>query len=220
MCTYTAKYWGEGVHCKLGYDYIVFTCNHECHNRSNAIKRACVIGDHIRIPDAFGTYHHMLVVEVIDDYYLRIIEYAECKKDSIDGASDAKDISGAAVGVVLAGLSSTACTSKAIIEHEVSLDERQVELLEYVDGQTKYTSKEAIARARSRLDEKEYNLFNNNCECLINWAYTDKSVSGQVIDAATKVGMGLVATGMVAALGYGLYKAFSGSSKKEEDSRQ
>ena len=69
-------------------------------------------------------------------------------------------------------------------EQKVRIDVKaeKVELLKYPekDNLKLYSPDEAIKRARSRLDEKEYGLFQNNCECFVNWAITGQSISNQV----------------------------------------
>lgn len=44
----------------------------------------------------------------------------------------------------------------------------------------KYRGKKAVARARSRLGEKRYSLFNNNCEHLCTWSIYGVGYSEQV----------------------------------------
>ena len=69
-------------------------------------------------------------------------------------------------------------------EQKVRIDVKaeKVELLKYPEKENLklYSPDEAIKRARSRLDEKEYGLFQNNCECFVNWAITGESISNQV----------------------------------------
>ena len=71
-----------------------------------------------------------------------------------------------------------------IREQKIKIDVKaeKVEVLKYPerDNLKLYSPNEAIKRARSRLDEKEYGLFQNNCECFINWAITGESISNQV----------------------------------------
>ena len=72
----------------------------------------------------------------------------------------------------------------AVREQKIKIDVKaeKVELLKYPekDDLKLYLPDEAIKRARSRLDEKEYGLFQNNCECFVNWAITGESISNQV----------------------------------------
>jgi hypothetical protein len=56
---------------------------------------------------------------------------------------------------------------------------------------------QAIERANSRIGERAYDYFANNCEHFVTWVHTGKHNSKQVADA----GFGLMAAGAVAALG-------------------
>jgi hypothetical protein len=65
----------------------------------------------------------------------------------------------------------------------------------------KYRGEKAVNRAKSRLGEKNYDLFNNNCEQLINWAIDNDHLSQQVdniIPPTTVAQMLLNGTGAVA----------------------
>ncbi len=183
----------------------------------------CFIGDHVRVFNSIYN-HHMLVTEVIDETHLIVIHYSGDMDDSVvDGLPDKTNKAGECVKVVAAGMSSTDYGSAEIIESVVEITQK-IELLHYLDDEDVFTPQQAIKRARSRLKERKYNVFNNNCECLINWAYTGKDVSGQVdkaMDVGAVFGASLVAAGTAAAIGYGAYKLFgalSGQNKKSEDS--
>lgn len=56
---------------------------------------------------------------------------------------------------------------------------------------------QAIERAKSRIGERAYDYFANNCEHFVTWVHTGKHNSKQVADA----GVGLMAAGAIAALG-------------------
>ncbi len=93
-----------------------------------------------------------------------------------------------------------------------------LELLEYMDGITKFSGEEAIERARQRLDETDYNLFSNNCESLINWALRDESVSYQVedgVNAAVQVAVKVADKGADAVI-VGLRSLVDGFTEKRE----
>lgn len=47
-----------------------------------------------------------------------------------------------------------------------------------------YSNKETVKRAYSRIGEREYDLFTNNCEHFAVWCKTNISVSIQVEEAA------------------------------------
>ena len=159
----------------------------------------------------------MLVVKVIDEYHIRVIHYIDVIEEP-----DGTLISGSGPTLREMGAAVSGSTMKllAIIKEKRKLDVKQmkIELLEYLPGVAVYSRRKAIARAESRLHEREYNLYTNNCECLINWAYTDKSESGQVEKAkniAIGVGLGALAIGV----GVGL-AAYMLSKKKEPDSEK
>ena len=141
-----------------------------------------------------GTYdHHMMVISVIDDVTLKVIHYTgevadaarggaissfsffsnfgsgseetDCKDDQGGGASDGGDASAAVVENIV----------KILVSNE------KIEVLSYPEESSfeVFPPDKAIERARSRLGEKEYGLFKNNCECFVNWAITDQAVSNQ-----------------------------------------
>lgn len=156
----------------------------------------------------------MLVVKVVDGVCVRVIHYTDeqedCKTDS--------------VGAVSAAASSRDFDSSKIIEEVVSIDvnTETVELLRY-SSVVVYGGRKAIDRVRSRLHERKYNLFTNNCEHLINWALTGESESDQVDTAATvgKVAAAGAVLAVVASAGIigavALSKLFSGKNKDSED---
>jgi hypothetical protein len=51
----------------------------------------------------------------------------------------------------------------------------------------KYSENEIIQRARSRLGERGYNLFTNNCEHFARWCVTGERISYQVINSPQKL---------------------------------
>ena len=72
-------------------------------------------------------------------------------------------------------------TGVVVKEEVIKLNagEYKIELLEYPEQTEQFPSDKAIERARGRLGEEKYNIFNNNCECFVNWAITDKAISIQ-----------------------------------------
>ena len=168
------------------------------------------VGDHVRVKRRAGYYHHMLVVRVMDDTKLLVIHYYG-------------DSEGASRGSVIASSTSGSFRAAQVLERDFDMDpeSEKVELLEYSEGVALYTGHRAIRRARKRLEEQDYNVFTNNCECLINWAITNNNVSGQGQKAA--VGTGTVATVVGGGLLLGLGVAALGgigyalSKKKDND---
>ena len=148
------------------------------------------VGDHVRVKRLVYNHHvynhHALVVKVIDDTTLLAIHYT---------SSDSLNSKEASSTVASSGFSETAKVFE--IEMKVDPEEDTIELLEYSEGVALFTGEKAVERARDRIDEKNYNLFTNNCECLINWAITGNNVSKQgengmkLIAGATAIGVGV-----------------------------
>ena len=151
-------------------------------------------GDHIRVvrgateSNPHGTYdHHMLVIAVIDDVTLHVIHYtgevADAAADSAVTSFGSFGSFGGGEDVDCEGGGGTRGGSAAVKEQKVRIQVRteKVEVLEYPEqrGLSLFPPDEAIKRARSRLGEKEYGLFKNNCECFVNWAVTGIATSNQ-----------------------------------------
>lgn len=47
----------------------------------------------------------------------------------------------------------------------------------------KFSRKEVVKRAKSRIGERQYNLITNNCETFCNWCITGQNKSNQVTNA-------------------------------------
>ena len=174
-------------------------------------------GDHIRTKCSLY-WHHMMVIEVKSATIVRVIHYTGIEEDV---TSKSMQTSVAAKKGASSVYMDTAHIKEEDIEFNLSIQE--VELLRYDPESTaKHSGQDAIKRARSRLHEKEYNLLTNNCECLINWAITENSESGQVTDVAVGaavgvgVGLGMAAVGGIA---YGIYRALSGGSKEKDSTK-
>ena len=145
----------------------------------------------------------MMVISIIDDVTLKVIHYTgEVADAARDGAvssfsffssfggrdeTDCRDDQGAGAG---------GNGSAAVVENNVkiSISNETLELLEYSsEGAYKvFPPKDAIERARSRLGEREYGLFKNNCECFVNWAITGHAVSIQFEAGKWTAGLGAV----------------------------
>ena len=161
----------------------------------------------------------MLVIAVVDNETLRVIHYtgevADAMADytlssfssfgstlfgsAIFGRSENVDRGGGATATTSAEGTGSATVQEHIVKIKVGVD--KVEVLEYPkqSGIEVYPPKEAIERARSRLGEKEYGLFKNNCECFVNWAITGRAVSNQSDGGRWAAGLGALAG---AAAGY------------------
>ena len=114
----------------------------------------------------------MLVVEVVSKTYIQVIHYR------------------------------TAGKGKAVVCEEVIILDPPIETVEVITYSAKtdmYSAAEAISRARSKIGEEEYHLFNNNCESMVNWALTGEAISKQG-DRAKSVLIGVgIAAGIVIA---------------------
>ena len=142
----------------------------------------------------------MLVIAVIDATTLLVIHYTG---EVADAAAGTAVTSFSSFGGSLFGSRSedVDCDDRAegearaaIQEHQVKVDARteKVELLEYPSNICLYSPDKAIERAKSRLGEKEYSVFKNNCECFVNWAITGKAVSNQFEQGKWEAGLGAV----------------------------
>ena len=153
------------------------------------------LGDHIRVvrgaseSNPHGTYdHHMLVIAVINDDTVLVIHYTgEVADAAADSAATSFSSFGSFVGRGASedvdcegGEGARGGGSSAVLEQKVKIHARRekVELLEYPDIKL-FSPDKAIERARSRLGEREYGLFKNNCECFVNWAVTGIATSNQ-----------------------------------------
>jgi hypothetical protein len=159
----------------------------------------------------------MLVVEVIDAEHVRVIHYT----GSVDKPNDSKpDSYAGAIGAVSAAVSSRHYGSAAIVEGEVYLNLKIecVVLLRYPPGVAIYKGREAIKRARSRLHEREYCLFSNNCEHFINWAIIDKKESDQIATAGgVAAGVAVVGVAVAAASLLAYFVSGDGEKRKKKD---
>ena len=149
----------------------------------------------------------MIVVSVLNRREIIVIHYTP-------GQGDGK----------LASMELSCCKSSGqspgrIIEQtiEIDLNNETIEVVEYAEGEAKYTEWHVVIHARKRIGEERYNLLFNNCESFANWAVTGKNKSDQgtvglVVGAALAVG---VVAG-VGAIGYGMATA---ASRKEKDKK-
>lgn len=84
---------------------------------------------------------------------------------------------------------------------EVTLDEfasgRSVDFVHY---DVSLEAEETVRRARSRVGEKAYDLFGNNCEHFATWCKTGRHESAQVRNATKAAGAAAAATAMVGVL--------------------
>lgn len=130
-------------------------------------------GDHIRsVGEIYN--HHMIVVKVVNPHKLIVIHY------NTEGGSRSEIFK-----AILAAISNTHYESAEIMEGEFECEGKIIELLQYLPGVALHTGEAAVDRARSRLRERRYSIFRNNCEYFVNWTITEISESDQVERATT-----------------------------------
>ena len=167
----------------------------------------------------------MLVVEVLSKTHLQVIHYTA--GDPSKGIPDSMQAAGvSSLGVAFSSGSGSAVQAVAIvIEEEIKLDPTTeiVEIITYSAMTFVYPAEKAIDRARTKIGEQAYHLFNNNCESFVNWALTDEAESKQgdrakvALLGAGAVGAGVagaaVGIGVVVAVTVGVLRALSGKRK-------
>ena len=137
----------------------------------------------------------MLVIEVIDKYTVHVIHYSSpCGPES-------KHLSG----------------NNIILEEEINFDDVQIELISYRDDVCLYERAEAIQRAQSRLTEKDYSIFCNNCESFVNWSLTGEDITdqGKAAILGTVVVGAAVGAAVMGAVAYGI-GSISGSKNERK----
>ncbi len=151
-----------------------------------------------------GYYHHMLVVEVIDNNQMRVIHYTQSSdKATAVVASAASSQSGfVAIGEIMEEITSVDTTQEVL------------ELLEYPDGVPLYIGEAAIQRGREMVGEKAYNMLLNNCESFANWCIIDLRVSNQGENAVLIIGIIAIVMFGLGALGLG--KALNNKTKSKD----
>ncbi len=136
-----------------------------------------------------GLYdHHMLLTQVISASVVMVIHYTS----AVEGANRGQEDSLSSFSWFGGNDGETG----VITEEKIDMKPENLELLEYQDGMTRFTGEEAIERARQRLQEKEYGLMSNNCECFVNWALRGEAVSYQAVDGAVASSFGAIAGAM------------------------
>lgn len=125
----------------------------------------------------------MLVVEVISKTRLRVIHYTAGDPNKVAEVPDSVQAAGvSSLGVAFSSGSGSAVQGVAmVIEEVVELDPttETVEIITYSAKTSVYSPDKAIERARTKIGEQEYHLFNNNCESLVNLALTGEAESKQ-----------------------------------------
>ena len=132
-------------------------------------------GDHIKT-NRKAYDHHMLVVSVISDTKLHVIHYDQAEESEEPPLK------------FLPKKPPPGVVREAVIE----VNPTKIELLiPNPIPETLCSVEEVFARARSRLGERKYNLFTNNCEHFVNWAKAGRAASSQqnVVKTVTDLGI-------------------------------
>lgn len=168
-----------------------------------------VVGDHIRIRKLFGLYyHHMLVMEVIDDSTIRVIHYNGNAEANV---ADAARFFSSASGMGSGPIAKVQQEVKTFTASELSM----LEVLRYPSSFEVFD--DPIERALSREAETDYRLFGNNCESFANWSCIGHNVTPQGARAHNSlvgVGMGGLTGGL---LGGVVGRALSEHLEKDEE---
>ena len=161
----------------------------------------------------------MLVVKVISKMRIRVMHYTAENSNKVAEIPESMQATGV-FGLGVAFSSGSGSTVKAVAmvdEEEIELDPNSetVEIITYTAITSVYSADKAIERARTRIGEQAYHLFNNNCESFVNWALTDKAESKQGDCAKVAlIGAGLaVSIGVGAALTVGVLRTLSEEKK-------
>ena len=130
------------------------------------------IGDHIAFHRMLGSYWHHCIVEYIhlETDQIDVIEYSSTAKEFSEGNCSPLE-KGFDLVKVTRGSYNFRNQDVYLLFHEHCLGRATV-----------------IQRARSKLGEKQYSPFNNNCENFAMWCKTGKSSSDQVNKAEDMVG--------------------------------
>ena len=167
----------------------------------------------------------MLVVEVIDARSIQIIHYTATDPNETDAMPTSVQGTGmASFGLAFSSGSGSVVQGLAMVYEEViTLDptNETIEVIRYGAGIFVCSPADAIDRARSKIGEQLYNLFNNNCESMVNWALTGQGISKQgdlakivLVGGGIAVGVGVTAIA-VAAIGVAaILGAITGEKKK------
>ena len=161
----------------------------------------------------------MLVVEVVSKTRLRVIHYTAGDPNKVAGIPDSMQAAGvSSLGVAFSSGSGSAVQGVAmVIEEVIELDPttETVEVITYSAKTCVYSADKAIHRARKKVGEQAYHLFNNNCESFVNWTLTGEAESKQgdfakiaLIGAGAAVGIGIGV-----AVTVGVLRALSGKKK-------
>ena len=171
------------------------------------------IGDHIRVYRTLY-YHHMLVVKVIDRENLLVIHYTGPEKAHYCEDQELAAAVSTASSFLIAPTDRTAPKAKVIEGiFTINPSSKFLELLEYEPGVAVNTGHKAVTRARTRLDEEEYNLLFKNCESFVNWAITTREETNQ-----GEIGTAGIILGGLALLGVGVgAAAYYASSRRGEE---
>lgn len=160
----------------------------------------------------------MLVVEVIDRKTLVVIHYTGPEKAHEDQESAAAVST--ASSFLITPTDRTAPRAKIIEEtFPINPSSEFLELLEYEPGVAVNTGHKAVTRARTRLDEEEYNLLFKNCESFVNWAITTREETNQGERGTAGIIIGGLALAGAVAAGAAYYASSRRGEEREGERR-
>ena len=143
-----------------------------------SLCRLLCLGDHLRI-NRQGIYdHHMLVIEAHSHDSFKVIHYTSLVEQGPGHKEQPRDDSSGR------DVKDRRRALGAVVEETLTVKEedlKNMQVLGYPEGVRLFSVEESISRARSRLNEEEYNVITNNCESFVNWAVTGDAVSYQIV---------------------------------------
>lgn len=144
-----------------------------------------IIGDHVRIKRLLYD-HHFMVVEVLDENYAMIVHFNAKAAFDFLWRLPASIIYLINYLVLIGSLLKLGLLVAARVRKQrlyIDTVGENVQYLEYYPNQKNFTPEEILNRAESNLGRCDYNMFWNNCECLVNWIAIGQNVSNQLMRA-------------------------------------
>ncbi len=145
-----------------------------------------ITGDHMRIVRSIYD-HHMVVIEVIDETHVKVVHFNNKRIYDFFLRFPNAVITFNNFAAIIGALFKFGILFPAEIrEQEIAIDAdgEEVQVLEYGKGEVVFSREEIVRRARSEVGSRDYNLFWNNCESIINWLIIGRPVSKQGEKAA------------------------------------
>ena len=143
------------------------------------------VGDHVRIKRRLYD-HHFLVVKILDEESAKIVHFnakATCDPLMKLPASIIYFVN--YIVIIFSLLKLGLLFAARVRKQRLYIDPigENVQRLDYFPSQKVFSVEEILERAESNLGRCDYNMFSNNCECLINFLIIGKRVSNQFMRA-------------------------------------